>query len=294
MEAIQLKGHYDHKGKPKRYDRSYAFYDDDGQLYTMCDVFGACISAPTVYSSAIHEHMIFTKEKAHMKTIGLLGGMSWESTELYYRWINEETKRVLGGLHSAPIAMVSVDFQQIEELQHKGDWTAAGEILAHKAHQVQAAGADFLLICTNTMHNVAAQIEAAISIPLLHIADATAGQIQQTGMNTVGLLGTKFTMEQDFYKGRLQQKGINVLVPSEEDRDIVHRVIYEELCLGEVRDSSRKEYLRIIDQLHTQGAQGVIEGCTEIVMLVQQEHTRIPLFDTTAIHAQQAVAEALK
>jgi len=228
-----------------------------------------------------------------MKTIGLLGGMSWESTELYYRWINAETKRRLGGLHSAPIAMVSVDFQEIETLQHKGDWAAAGDILAQKARQVEAAGADFLLICTNTMHNVAARVKAAISIPLLHIADATADRIRQAGMDTVGLLGTKFTMEQDFYRGRLEQKGINVLVPSKEDRDIVHRVIYEELCQGNVRNSSREEYLRIIDKLHTDGAQGVIEGCTEIVMLVQQEHTRVPLFDTTAIHAHQAVAQAL-
>lgn len=229
-----------------------------------------------------------------MKTIGLLGGMSWESTELYYRCINEETKRLLGGLHSAPIAMVSVDFQEIETLQHRGDWTAAGDILARKARRVEAAGADFLLICTNTMHNVAAQVEAAIRIPLLHIADATADRIQQAGLHTVGLLGTKFTMEQDFYKGRLEQNDINVLIPSKEDRDVVHRVIYEELCLGNVNASSRKKYLRIIDQLHADGAQGVIEGCTEIVMLVQQEHTRVPLFDTTTIHARQAVAEALK
>lgn len=229
-----------------------------------------------------------------MKTIGLLGGMSWESTELYYRWINEETKQIRGGLHSAPIAMVSVDFQEIEALQHKGDWAAAADILAHAAGQVEAAGADFLLICTNTMHNVAAQVEAAIRIPLLHIADATANRIRQAGLQTVGLLGTKFTMEQDFYKGRLEQNDINVLVPSKEDRDIVHRVIYEELCLGKVNASSRKEYLRIIDQLHADGAQGVIEGCTEIVMLVQQEHTGVPLFDTTAIHARQAVNEALR
>lgn len=229
-----------------------------------------------------------------MKTIGLLGGMSWESTELYYRCINEETKRALGGLHSAPIAMVSVDFQEIEELQNTGDWAAAGAILAKKALQVEAAGADFLLICTNTMHNVAAEVEAAITIPLLHIADATAQRIKQTGVKTVGLLGTKFTMEQDFYKGRLAQKDLKVLVPSKEDREIVHRIIYEELCLGDVRESSRKEYLRIIEQLHAAGAEGVVEGCTEIVMLVQQQHTRVPLFDTTAIHAQEAVAEALK
>ncbi|MGD9121168.1 MAG: aspartate/glutamate racemase family protein [Desulfobacterales bacterium] len=229
-----------------------------------------------------------------MKTIGLLGGMSWESTELYYRWINAETTRLLGGLHSAPIAMVSVDFQEIETLQHEGDWATAGDILARKAQQVEAAGADFLLICTNTMHNVAARVKAAISIPLLHIADATAGQIHQAGIDTVGLLGTKFTMEQDFYKGRLEQKGLAVRVPSKKDREIVHRIIYEELCLGQIHERSRDEYLRIIDQLHAAGAQGVIEGCTEIVMLVQQEHTGVPLFDTTAIHARQAVAEALK
>ncbi len=231
---------------------------------------------------------------AIMKTIGLLGGMSWESTELYYRWINEETKRVLGGLHSAPIAMVSVDFQKIEELQHQDDWATAGAILAKKARQVEAAGADLLLICTNTMHKVAAEVEAGINIPLLHIADATANRIRQAGMSNVGLLGTKFTMEQEFYKGRLEQRGLNVLIPSEEDRKVVHRVIYEELCLGDVRESSRTEYLRIIEQLNETGAEGVIEGCTEIVMLVQQEHTQVPLFDTTAIHAREAVAEALK
>ena len=229
-----------------------------------------------------------------MKTIGLLGGMSWESTELYYRWINEETKHRLGGLHSAPVAMVSVDFQHIEELQHQGNWEAAGEFLAEKALQVEAAGAGFLLLCTNTMHKVAPQIEAAISIPLLHLADATAKRIREAGLTTVGLLGTKFTMEQDFYRGRLEQQGLNVLTPGQGDRDIIHRVIYEELCLGKIVADSRKEYLRIIDQLAAAGAEGVIEGCTEIVMLVQQEHTRIPLFDTTAIHAREAVSLALQ
>ena len=229
-----------------------------------------------------------------MKTIGLLGGMSWESTELYYRLINEETKRRLGGLHSAPVAMVSVDFQHIEELQHQGNWTAAGEILAGKARQVQAAGADFLLLCTNTMHKVAAEVEAAVSIPLLHLADATANRVRASGIRTIGLLGTKFTMEQDFYRGRLEQQGLDVLTPGREDREIVHRVIYEELCLGKVLEGSRKEYLRIIDRLAAAGAQGVIEGCTEIVMLVQQEHTQVPLFDTTAIHALEAVALALQ
>lgn len=229
-----------------------------------------------------------------MKTIGLLGGMSWESTEIYYRCINEATRRALGGLHSAPIAMVSVDFQEIEQHQHRDDWDAAAELLASKARQVEAAGADFLLICTNTMHRVAADIESAISIPLLHLADATATRILESGINTIGLLGTKFTMEQDFYRGRLEQRGLNVLLPSEEDRDIIHRVIYNELCLGALRASSRAEFLRIIEQLKAAGAQGVIEGCTEIGLLVQQEHTSTPLFDTATIHAQEAVAEALR
>ncbi len=229
-----------------------------------------------------------------MKTIGLLGGMSWESTELYYRWINEGIKAKLGGLHSAKIAMVSVDFQEIETMQHAGDWDAAGEALAAAGKQIEAAGADFLLICTNTMHKVAPQVEAAIDIPLLHLADATAMQIKAQGYDTVGLLGTNFTMEQDFYRGRLEEKhGLTVIVPNAEDRQLVHSVIYNELCLGQVKADSRAEYLRIIDSLQAAGAQGVIEGCTEIVMLVQQPHTTVPLFDTTAIHAQAAVDLAL-
>ena len=228
-----------------------------------------------------------------MKTIGLLGGMSWESTELYYRLINEETRRLQGGLHSAPIAMVSVDFEEIEAYQQRGDWAAAADVLAGKARQVEAAGADFLLICTNTMHKVASEVEAAINIPLLHLADATARRIKQAGLDTVGLLGTRFTMEQDFYRGRLAAQGLNVLVPPEEDRGLVHRVIYEELCLGQINVNSRVEFLRIIDSLQAAGAQGVIEGCTEIVMLVQQAHTSVPLFDTTSIHAREAVAAAL-
>ncbi len=229
-----------------------------------------------------------------MKTIGLLGGMSWESTMLYYRWINEGVKRKLGGLHSARIAMVSLDFQEIEELQRGNRWEEAGAVLAEAAQQVEAAGADFLLLCTNTMHKVAPQIESALRIPLLHIADATAERIKARGIRTVGLLGTRFTMEEDFYAGRLAEKhGLQVLVPPREDREIVHRVIYEELVLGIVKESSRAEYLRIIHDLHERGAEGVIEGCTEIVMLVQQEHTPIPLFDTTAIHAQKAVELAL-
>jgi aspartate racemase len=228
-----------------------------------------------------------------MKTIGLLGGMSWESTEHYYRLINEETRNTLGGLHSAPISMVSVDFQEIERLQHSGDWGAMAKILATKAALVEAAGAEFLLICTNTMHRVANEISAAINIPLLHIADATASAIKEAGVQTVGLLGTKFTMEQDFYKGRLQQHGLDVLVPSKSDRNTVHKIIYEELCLGEINGASRKEFLRIIDDLQQRGAEAVIEGCTEIGLLVKQEHTSVPLFDTTKIHAQQAVIKAL-
>ncbi len=228
-----------------------------------------------------------------MQTIGLLGGMSWESTELYYRWINELVKEKLGGLHSAKIVLVSVDFQEIETLQHQNRWDEAGAALAQAAQQVEAAGADFLLICTNTMHKVAPQIEAAIHIPILHLADATAVHIQQHGLKKVGLLGTSFTMEQDFYRGRLEQHGLEVIIPPAADRAIVHGVIYNELCLGQVQDASRHKFLRIIDDLHAQGAEGIIEGCTEIVLLVQQQHTPVPLFDTTAIHAATAVNRAL-
>ena len=230
-----------------------------------------------------------------MKTIGLLGGMSWESSALYYRWINERVKQVLGGLHSAQIVMVSLDFQEIEDLQHQGRWRKAGERLSEAATQIEAAGADFLLICTNTMHKVAPQVEAAIQIPLVHIADATAEAILAGNMTTIGLLGTNFTMEQDFYAGRLKNvHGLEVLVPPKADREIVHKVIYEELVLGIVQEESRQEYLRIMRDLQARGAQGVIEGCTEIVMLVQQQHTDIPLFDTTAIHAHKAVEMALE
>ena len=229
-----------------------------------------------------------------MKTIGLLGGMSWESTNLYYRWINQLVGQKMGKLHSAQIAMVSVDFQPIEELQVSGNWEQAGDVLAQAARQIEAAGADFLLICTNTMHKVAPQVENAISIPLLHIADATADKIKARGIDTIGLLGTNFTMEQDFYAGRLKDlHGLDVLIPPKQDRELVHNVIYNELVLGQVKDKSREEYLRIMADLQGRGAQGVIEGCTEIVMLVQQEHTDIPLFDTTAIHAEKAVEFAL-
>ncbi|WP_111494176.1 aspartate/glutamate racemase family protein [Marinobacter bohaiensis] len=229
-----------------------------------------------------------------MKTIGLLGGMSWESTEGYYRAINEGVKNALGGLHSARIALYSVDFEPIEKLQHEGDWDGTATILADAARRVQAAGADFLLIGTNTMHKVAPQIEQAIDIPLLHIADATAEALVQDGIKTVGLLGTAFTMEQDFYKGRLSENhGLNVQIPDEDDRRTVHRIIYEELCLGTIKPESKAEYLRIIDRLADRGAEAVILGCTEIGMLVSQEDTGVRLFDTTAIHARKAVEYAL-
>jgi len=229
-----------------------------------------------------------------MKTIGLLGGMSWESTVGYYRAINEGVKKSLGGLHSAKIVLYSVDFEPIEELQHKGDWEGTANILSEAALRVQAAGADFLLICTNTMHKVAPNIEKAIRIPILHIADATAEVLVGKGIKTVGLLGTAFTMEQDFYKGRLMQKyGLKVLVPNEPDRKIVHNVIYQELCLGQMIESSKIEYLRIIESLANQGAEVVILGCTEIGLLVHQSDTDIELCDTTVIHAEKAVEYAI-
>ena len=229
-----------------------------------------------------------------MKTIGLLGGMSWESTADYYRSINQGVKNTLGGLHSAKIILHSVDFDPIEKMQHQGDWPGTAKVLSGAALSVQAAGADFLLICTNTMHKVASDIEEAIDIPLLHIADATAEVLTKQGIKTVGLLGTAFTMEQDFYKGRLSNKyGLEVLTPNQEDRKSVHEIIYKELCLGEIKPSSRLEYLRIIDSLAAQGAEAVILGCTEIGMLVNQTDTSVKLFDTTAIHAQAAVELAM-
>ncbi|GAA6154144.1 aspartate/glutamate racemase family protein [Pseudoteredinibacter isoporae] len=230
-----------------------------------------------------------------MKTIGLLGGMSWESTALYYRVINESVKQKLGGLHSAKIAMVSVDFAPIERCQHRGDWPATAEQLSKAAQQVEAAGADFLLICTNTMHKVADDIAAAIQIPLLHIADATAEVLKAKGIAKVGLLGTAFTMEQAFYKDRLADKfGFQVLVPNDSDRAIVHRVIYEELCQGNIQNTSKQEYLRIVEQLAADGAEAVILGCTEIGMLITQEDTQVSLLDTTLIHAEHAVINAVK
>jgi len=229
-----------------------------------------------------------------MKTVGLLGGMSWESTLTYYRLINEGVREALGELHSAQIAMVSVDFDPIAKLQHQGDWEATAAILSRAAQQIESAGADFLLICTNTMHKVAPQIEAAISIPLLHIADAAASVLAEREIKSVGLLGTAFTMEQEFYKGRLAEKhGIEVLVPAEVDRGTIHDVIYQELCLGKQEASSRAGFLRIIDRLADRGAKAVILGCTEIGMLVSQRDTNVMLLDSTAIHAQKAVQLAI-
>ncbi|MCE7600015.1 aspartate/glutamate racemase family protein [Vibrio fluvialis] len=229
-----------------------------------------------------------------MKTIGMIGGMSWESTLSYYKAINEGVKAALGGLNSAQICLYSVNFEPIEKLQHEGKWDETAQLLAQAAKSVEAGGADFLLICTNTMHKVAPEIEAQISIPILHIADATAKQLKQDGIERVGLLGTRFTMEQEFYKGRLQQQfGIDVLIPDAEQRQQVHRVIYEELCLGTIRPESRAQYVEIVEDLHRRGAQAVILGCTEIALLIQQHDTDVPLYDTTKIHAEQAVQLAL-
>ncbi|MEH8222390.1 aspartate/glutamate racemase family protein [Aeromonas veronii] len=229
-----------------------------------------------------------------MKCIGLLGGMSWESTVSYYQALNRGVRAQLGGLHSARVLLNSVDFAGIERLQRAGDWPATARLLAAEARKLQDGGADFLLIGTNTMHKVAPEIEATIDIPLLHIADATAAKLRADGITRVGLLGTRFTMEQDFYKGRLQERfGLAVLVPDEAGRERVHRVIYDELCLGEIRESSRAEYLAIIAGLAAAGAEAVILGCTEIALLVGDARAAVPLYDTTAIHAEAAVALAL-
>ena len=230
-----------------------------------------------------------------MKCIGLLGGMSWESTVSYYQAFNRDVRARLGGLHSARVLLSSVDFAEIERLQHAGDWPATAKLLAVEARKLQAGGADFLLIGTNTMHKVAPEIEAAIEIPLLHIADATARQLLADGVQRVGLLGTRFTMEQDFYKGRLQTLfGLEVLVPPAAQRERVHSIIYDELCLGEILASSRAEYLAIIAGLAEAGAQAVILGCTEIALLVGDSKAAVPLYDTTAIHAEAAVTLALQ
>ena len=228
-----------------------------------------------------------------MKTIGLLGGMSWESTALYYRLINEETRRRLGGLHSAPLVLVSVDFEPIERLQAQGDWESAGRLLADRAREVEAAGADFLLLCTNTMHRVADAIEAAVDIPLLHLADATAECIAADGHAHVGLLGTRFTMEQPFYRERLEAAGLGVVVPDSAGREQVHRIIYDELCQGEIRDESRERYQAVVSDLEAAGADCIVAGCTEITLLLKPKDCALPLYDTAQIHALAAVERAL-
>ncbi|MGE6613714.1 aspartate/glutamate racemase family protein [Peribacillus sp. NPDC076916] len=228
-----------------------------------------------------------------MKTIGLIGGMSWESSLEYYRLINEEVKAKLGGLHSAKCILYSVDFEEIERYQAEGDWDSSGKLLGEAALSLEKAGAEMIVICTNTMHKVVGYIEEKVSLPILHIADSTAKQIQKSKISTVGLLGTKYTMEQDFYKTRIESNGIKVLIPNEEDRKVINQVIYEELCLGEIQQSSRDHYKKVIKGLVDDGAEGIILGCTEIGLLVKQEDSEVPLFDTAVIHAVDTVNMAL-
>ncbi len=234
------------------------------------------------------------KGNAVMKTIGLIGGMSWESTIPYYRIINEEIKEKLGGLHSAKIVLYSVEFDEIEKCQSSGEWEKSGEILGNAARGIENAGADFILICTNTMHKVAPQIASMINIPIVHIADATADELEKRNIKTVGLLGTKYTMTQDFYKQRLIDRGINVVIPDEEGIDTVNSIIYDELCVGKIEDSSREKYKKIIEDLTGKGAEGVILGCTEIGLLIGQSDVSIPVFDTTVIHAKRAAELAME
>ncbi|MGG3563365.1 aspartate/glutamate racemase family protein [Neobacillus rhizosphaerae] len=229
-----------------------------------------------------------------MKIIGLIGGMSWESSVEYYRIINEEVKKRLGGLHSAQCIMYSVDFAEIEKCQSEGDWVRAGKILADAAKSLVLSGADFIIICTNTMHKVIDAIQENINIPILHIADATATQIKKNGLKTIGLLGTKYTMEQDFYKSRLEAQGLKVLIPTDQERDMINTIIYEELCLGKILHSSKTSYKSFISNLIENGAEGIILGCTEIGLLIKQEDINVPLFDTASIHALAAVNNALE
>jgi aspartate racemase len=230
-----------------------------------------------------------------MKTIGLIGGMSWESTLLYYRLINETVRQTLGGLHSAKLVLHSVDFADIEPLQRAGDWQQAGHHMAAAARSLEAAGADCVVLCTNTMHKVAHAVEAASPLPLLHIADATGQAVAQAGIHTVGLLGTRFTMEQDFYRDRLHAlHGLKVLTPDEAGRAQVHRIIYEELCQGQVLPASRQIYQRVMADLVAQGAQAIVLGCTEITLLVSEADASVPMFDTTALRAKQAASWAMK
>jgi len=229
-----------------------------------------------------------------MKTIGLIGGMSWESTVTYYQVVNETVKERLGGLHSAKVLLYSVDFAEIEECQASGDWDRSAAILTEAAKNLEKAGADFIVICTNTMHKIVPQMAAGIRIPILHIAEATAAELKRAGISKVALLGTKYTMCQDFYKAKLVEAGIEVLIPEGEDVELVNRVIYEELCLGQIREVSRREYVRVIEGLAAQGAQGVILGCTEIGLLISQKDVSLPVFDTTLIHAARAAELALE
>lgn len=228
-----------------------------------------------------------------MKTIGLIGGMSWESSAEYYRIINEEIKKKVGGLHSAKCLLYSVDFKEIEHYQSIGAWDKAGEALGQVARSLEKAGADFIVICTNTMHKVLGYIQEMITIPILHIADATAEQIIRQDIRSVGLLGTKYTMEQDFYKSRIASHDINVIVPDDDERELINNIIYQELCLGEIKQSSKNIYKKIINNLVDRGAEGIILGCTEIGLLVKAEDSKVPLFDTTLIHAQKAVNKSL-
>ena len=230
----------------------------------------------------------------NLKTIGLIGGMSWESTVTYYKIINETIKEKLGGLHSAKCILYSVDFQEIEECQANGNWEKSGEILGEAANNLEKAGADFIVICTNTMHKVVNQIKEKISIPILHIAEMTAEKILEKGLKNIALLGTKYTMEQDFYKSKLIEKGINVIIPDKNDIEIINKVIYDELCLGTINSDSKKKFLEIVDKLRNKGAEGIILGCTEIGLLIKNEDTDVPLFDTAIIHAEQAAMYSIK
>ena len=230
----------------------------------------------------------------NLKTIGLIGGMSWESTVTYYKIINETVKEKLGGLHSAKCILYSVDFQEIEECQANGNWEKSGEILGEAANNLEKAGADFIVICTNTMHKVINQIKEKISVPILHIAEMTAEKILEKGLKNIALLGTKYTMEQDFYKSKLIEKGINVIIPDKNDIETINEVIYDELCLGTINFNSKKKFLEIVDKLRSKGAEGIILGCTEIGLLIKNEDTDVPLFDTAIIHAEQAAIYSIK
>ena len=230
----------------------------------------------------------------NLKTIGLIGGMSWESTVTYYKIINETVKEKLGGLHSAKCILYSVDFQEIEECQANGNWEKSGEILGEAAYNLEKAGADFIVICTNTMHKVVNQIKEKISIPIMHIAEMTAEKILEKGLKNIALLGTKYTMEQDFYKSKLIEKGINVIIPDKNDIEIINEVIYDELCLGTINSDSKKKFLEIVHKLRSKGAEGIILGCTEIGLLIKNEDTDVPLFDTAIIHAEQAAIYSIK